>query len=57
MTNFYSEYFFKIYDKDNIGNKIMLVNDFSEIDERTLDENTIIIYEDPFNNTYVTYTF
>ena len=57
MTKFYSEYFFKIYDKDDVGNIITLVNDFNEIDVDKCDENTIILYEDPYNNIYVNYTF
>ena len=52
MTDFYSEYFFKIYDKENIGNKIILVNDISEIPQSDINENTIILYENYENNDY-----
>ena len=52
MTDFYAEYFFKIYDKDNVGNKIILINDVSEIPQGDLNENTIILYENYDENDY-----
>ena len=52
MTEFYAEYFFKIYDKENIGNKIILVNDISEIPQTSIGEDTIILYEDYANDNY-----
>ena len=55
MTDFYAEYFFKIYDKDNVGNKILLVNDISEIPINEIDDDTIILYEDIGKNIYITY--
>ncbi len=53
MTNFYAEYLFKIYDKEDIGNKINLVDDISDIDPILIDENSIILNEDIMSNTYV----
>ena len=53
MTNFYAEYFYKIYDKDNVGNKIILVDDASNIpSEEFTNKDTIIIYEDLNTNLY-----
>ena len=52
MTNFYAEYLFKIYDENNVGNAIILVNDISEIDFSTVDDETIILYENHVDNTY-----
>lgn len=52
MTDFYSEYFFKIYDKENIGNKIILVNDISEIPIEDINTDTIILYEYYEDNSY-----
>ena len=52
MTNFYAEYFFKIYDKDDVGNKILLVNDISEIPETDIGEDTIVLYENYDSNDY-----
>ena len=52
MTEFYSEYFFKIYDKENVGNKIILVRDISEIPESEIGEDTIILYEHYEDNDY-----
>ena len=46
------DYFFKIYDKDNVGNKIILMNDVSEIPQSDLNENTIILYENYDENDY-----
>ena len=54
MTNFYAEYFYKIYDKTNIGNKINLINEITEIPESDLNENTIIIFENYETNVYTT---
>ena len=53
MTNFYAEYMLKIYDKNNVGNTIILVNDVSEIPLEEYGENTIILYEDLLNEKYV----
>ena len=52
MTDFYSEYFFKIYDKENIGNKIILVRDIAEVPASDIGEDTIILYENYDNNDY-----
>ena len=52
MTDFYAEYFFKIYDKENIGNKIILVNDISEIPIEDINADTIILYEYYEDNSY-----
>ncbi len=52
MTEFYAEYFFKIYDKDNVGNKIILIKSGDEIPASDLNENTIILYEDLPSNVY-----
>lgn len=53
MTNFYAEYMLKIYDKNNVGNTIILVDDVSEIPLEEYGENTIILYEDLLNGVYV----
>lgn len=52
MTEFYAEYFFKIYDKENIGNKIILVNDVSEIPVDDIGSETIVLYENYEQNNY-----
>lgn len=52
MTEFYSEYFFKIYDRENVGNKIILVHDISEIPESDIGDDTIILYENYEDNDY-----
>ena len=52
MTDFYAEYFFKIYDKENVGKKIILVRDISEIPVSEIGENTIILYENYEDNDY-----
>lgn len=52
MTDFYSEYFFKIYDKKNIGNRIILVSDISEIPIEDINSDTIILFENYENNDY-----
>ena len=56
MTKFYSEYFFKIYDKENIGNTINLYNVITEVD---LSDpiNTIVLEEDFPNNEYKEYIY
>ena len=56
MTKFYSEYFFKIYDKENIGNTINLYNLITEVD---LSDpiNTIVLEEDFPNNEYKEYIY
>ena len=54
MTDFYAEYFYKIYDKEDIGNKIILFNDINEL--TNIDkENAIILLEDLENNKYIVY--
>lgn len=53
MNEFYAEYLFKIYDKDNVGNKINIIEDISEIPVEDIGENTIILYEDLFTNSYL----
>ncbi len=57
MTNFYAEYMLKIYDKNNIGNTIILVDDISEIPLEEYGDNTIILYEDLLNGVYVPLKF
>lgn len=52
LTNFYAEYFFKIYDKENIGNKIILIDDLLGLEDGASDDNSIILVEDILNNTY-----
>lgn len=52
MTNFYAENILKIYDKNNVGKKMILVSDLSEIPATDIGENTIILYEDIANNNY-----
>ena len=55
MTEFYSEYILKIYDKNDVGNKMILVKDFSEIDKNDINDDTIILYEDLNDNDYKQY--
>lgn len=52
MTNFYAEYFFKIYDKNDVGKQIILVSDISEIPESDIGPDTIILYENYESNIY-----
>ena len=52
MTNFYAEYILKIYDKNNVGNTMILVNDFDEIPASDINENTIVLYENLNDNNY-----
>lgn len=56
ITKFYSEYFFKIYDKENIGNTIRLYNIITEVD-LTDPDNTIILEEDLNNNEYTEFVY
>lgn len=53
MNNFYAEYLFKIYDKNNVGNKMIIVKDVSEVPEEDINENTIILNEDLLSNSYI----
>ena len=53
MNDFYAEYLFKIYDKNNIGNKINIIKDLSEIPVDDIGDNTIILYEDLLTNSYL----
>ncbi len=53
LTNFYAEYLLKIYDKNNVGSTIILVDDVSEIPMEEYGEDTIILYEDLLNGVYV----
>ena len=53
MNEFYAEYLFKIYDKNNVGNKIIIIKDISEIPAEDIGENTIILYEDLITNSYL----
>lgn len=55
MTNFYSDYYFKIYDINDIGKKINLVGAYEEIPVDEIDEDTIILTEDWVNNVYLLY--
>lgn len=52
MSNFYGEYMLKIYDKNNIGNKMIVVNSIADIPIEDIGENTIILYEDLENMGY-----
>ena len=52
MTNFYAEYFYKIYDKDNVGNKIILINDYNDLSIEALNDKSIVLYENYAINTY-----
>ena len=52
MTNFYAEYILKIYDKNDVGKAMILVEDYSEIPETDIEENTIILYENLNDNNY-----
>ncbi len=52
MNEFYAEYIFKIYDKNNVGKKIIIVEDVSEIPIDDIGNNTIILYENLATNTY-----
>lgn len=55
MTDFYAEYFYKIYDKENIGNKIIFISDINDLPYGPNDENSIVLVEDIVNNAYVRY--
>lgn len=53
MTSFYAEYFFKIYDKDNVGNNIILVKKLDEIPNEDINnKDVIILYENLALNKY-----
>ena len=52
MSNFYAEYMLKIYDKNNVGNKMIVVNSIADIPLEDIGENTIILYEDLENMGY-----
>lgn len=52
MTKFYAENILKIYDINNVGKPMILVNDLSEIPQEDVGANTIILYEDIANNNY-----
>ena len=52
MTNFYAEYFYKIYDENNVGNKIILINDFNDLPIEALNDNSIVLYENYSINAY-----
>lgn len=55
MTDFYAEYFYKIYDKENIGNKIVFINSIAELPNGSNNDNSIVLIEDMVNNAYVRY--
>lgn len=52
MTKFYAEYFYKIYDKDNIGNTIILIDDISDITNYGNLDKAIVLSENFIDNTY-----
>ena len=52
MTNFYAEYFYKIYDKDNIGNKIILINNYNDLPIEAFTDKSIVLYENYSLNCY-----
>ena len=52
MTEFYAEYILKIYDKNDIGNKMILVKDITEIPVEDLQNDSIVLYEDYTKNIY-----
>ena len=55
MTKFYSEYYYKIYDINDVGTTINLVNSYEEIPAEDINEDTIILVEDWKNNVYEVY--
>ena len=55
MTDFYAEYFFKIYDEKYVGNKIRFINDLNELPDDTTLDNTIVLIEDYANSCYAEY--
>ena len=55
MTDFYAEYFFKIYDEKYVGNKIRFINDLNELPDDTTLDNTIVLIEDYANSCYTEY--
>lgn len=55
MTDFYAEYFYKIYDKENKGNKIIFISDLTELPYGVDNDNSIVLIEDMANNAYVRY--
>ena len=55
MTDFYAEYFFKIYDEKYVGNKIRFINDLNELPDDTTIDNTIVLIEDYANSCYAEY--
>ena len=52
MNNFYAEYMLKVYDKNDIGNKMNIVNSIADIPLDDIGYNTIILYEDLENMGY-----
>ena len=52
MTDFYAEYYFKIFDKTNVGNIIILLDDPEEIKNYDMDKNSIVLYENIDKNEY-----
>ena len=56
FTNFYSEYFFKIYDKNYIGIPIHFINDDKDFPSDFNPENDILLLEDLNNNGYINVT-
>lgn len=55
MTNFYAEYFYKIYDEKYIGNKINFINDLNKLPADATKDNTLVFIEDYSNNLYKEY--
>ena len=52
INEFYAEYLFKIYDKNNVGNKMTIIKDVSEVPLEDINEDTIILNEDLLSNSY-----
>ena len=55
MTDFYAEYFYKIYDEKYIGNKINFINDLNKLPLDANKDNTFVFIEDYTNNVYKEY--
>lgn len=55
MTDFYADYFYKIYDEKYVGNKIRFIDDLNELPDDTDVENTLVFIEDYANNVYREY--
>ena len=52
INEFYAEYLLKIYDKKNVGNKIIIVDSIGDIPIEDIKYDTIVLYEDLENMEY-----